>query len=57
MIFDYSKKGQVEVDMKSYVKDMIESFPEKVKTTDIALTAASNDFFEESKGKILDKVK
>ena len=55
MIFDYSKKGQVEVDMKSYVKDMIESFPKKVKTTDIALTAASNDLFEESKGKTLDK--
>jgi hypothetical protein len=57
MIFDYSKKGQVEVDMKSYVKDMIESFPERMKTTDIALTAASNDLFEESKGKMLNKEK
>lgn len=57
MMFDYSKKGEVQIQMKNYVKDMIDSFPKKLKTTDTALTAASNNLFEDNKGKTLDKEK
>ena len=28
MLLDYSKKGKIKIDMKRYVEDMIEAFPE-----------------------------
>ena len=55
MVFGYSNEGEVKIDMTDYVKDMIESYPEKMKTTDTSLTLASNDLLEESKGKTLQK--
>ena len=55
MVFNYSNEGEVKIDMTDYVKDMIESYPEKMKTTDTSLTLALNDLFEESKGKTLQR--
>ena len=50
MILDYSVKGELRVDMTHHVKDMIETFPEKLTEEDIAKTPAGNDLFTESKG-------
>ena len=49
MILDYSEKGKVKIDMKTYVKDMIEEFPEKLKSTHTAQTPATENLFSPGK--------
>lgn len=41
--------------MVSYVKDMIDDFPEKFKPTDTAMTLATEGLFHEGQSKKLDK--
>ena len=43
MMLDYSKKGCVSIDMKKYVEDMIDAFPEEITST--AATPAANHLF------------
>jgi hypothetical protein len=45
MEHDFSKKGKVKVGMTKYVESMLEDFPEKLKSTDTAVTPASNGLF------------
>ena len=46
MIFDYTEKGVVHIDMTNYVTDLIEEFPMKVTKDMIAETPASDKLFE-----------
>ena len=55
MLFDYSMKGKVIIDMSSYIKDMLDEFPEKLKKTDQALTPAMDSLFKKGQGKQLSK--
>jgi hypothetical protein len=55
MELDYSVKGKVKINMTKYVENMIEDFPEKIKTTDTAITPASDGLFNEGQGKKLDQ--
>ena len=45
MIFDYSTKGKVRVDMTKYMKKMVEDFEKKYVLNSTASTPASNDLF------------
>ena len=51
MIFDYTEKGKVKVDMKYYVKNMLKEFPVELKTTDTAMTPAADDLFDKGPNK------
>lgn len=53
MTFDFSVKGKVKIKMDDYVEKMINSFPEKLKSTDIQSTPASNDLFLEGQSRDL----
>ena len=55
MLFYYSEKGKVKIDMSNYVKDMLQEFPEKLKSTDTAMTLATESLFNKGQGKMLDK--
>ena len=48
MIFDFSEKGKLKINMSKYVKDMIKSFPED--STGHAKNPATSNLFEPSKG-------
>jgi hypothetical protein len=41
MEIDFSKKGKVKIGMTEYVESMLEVFPEKIKSTDTAVTPAT----------------
>ena len=45
MIFDYSTKGKVQVDMTKYMKKMVTDFEKKYVLNNMASTPASNDLF------------
>ena len=47
MILDYSEKGKVKIDMTSYVKNMLESFPVKLSKMDTVRTPASDNLFNQ----------
>ena len=53
MCLDYSKKGQITIEMKDYVKNMIEEFPTKLKPTEIATTPSNDNLFKIDKSKKL----
>ena len=53
MNFDFSTKGKVRIDMKSYVADMIDSLSEKITGTE--KTAAAEDLFAEGNSEKLNK--
>jgi hypothetical protein len=55
MELDFSKKGKVKIGMTKYVESMLEVFPEKLKSTDTAVTPKSDDLFNEGQGKKLNK--
>ncbi len=49
MELDFSKKGKVKIGMTKYVESMLKDFPEKLKSTDTAVTPASNGLFNKAK--------
>ena len=53
MEIDYSEKGKVSFGMIKYVENMIRDFPEKLKSTDVAMTPAGDGLFNEGQGKKL----
>jgi hypothetical protein len=55
MEIDFSEKGKVKIGMTEYVESMLEVFPEKIKTTDTAVTPASDGLFNEGQGKKLNE--
>jgi hypothetical protein len=55
MTLDFSEKGKLKVDMRDYVKDMIDNFSVKFGEKDIEKTAAPEDLFDEPEGETLDK--
>jgi hypothetical protein len=55
MELDFSEKGKVKIGMTEYVACMLEVFPEKFKSTDTAVTPASNGLFNEGQGKKLNE--
>ena len=55
MKLDFSSKGKLKVDMRHCVKDMLEDFPVKFKSTDTVLTPANNDLFSVDNSKAIDK--
>jgi hypothetical protein len=55
MELDVSKKGKVKIGMTEYVASMLEAFPEKLKSTDTAVTPASDGLFNEGQGKKLNE--
>jgi hypothetical protein len=55
MKIDFTKKGKVKIGMTKYVESMLEAFPEKIKSTDTAVTPASNGLFNEGQGKKLNE--
>jgi hypothetical protein len=52
---DFSEKGKVKIGMTKYVESMLEVFPENIKSTDTALTPASDGLFNEGQGKKLNE--
>ena len=55
MELDFSEKGKVKIRMTEYVASMLEVFPEKLKSTDTAVTPASDGLFNEGQGKKLNE--
>ena len=55
MELDYSQKGKVKIGMTKYVEGMLEDFPEKIKSTDTAVTPASDGLFNHGQGKMLNE--
>jgi hypothetical protein len=55
MEIDFSEKGKVKIGMTEYVESMLEVFPEKIKSTDTAVTPASDGLFNEGQGKKLNE--
>jgi hypothetical protein len=53
IVFDFSKKGEVNIDMKEYIGEMVDDFSEKI--TGVADTPAADDLFAVGNGKKLDK--
>ena len=48
-------KGKVKFKTDDYVQKMIQTFPYKLKSTDIAIMSASNNLFEDGNGRTLGK--
>ena len=44
MKLDFLVRGKLKVDMRDYVKEMLESFPITLGKNDVAFTPASEDF-------------
>ena len=57
MTLDYSEKGKVKVDMRNYVKSMIEYFPTKLNENDVVSTPANENLFKKDNSKQLDQKK
>jgi hypothetical protein len=55
MELDFSEKGKVKIGMTEYVESMLEVFPEKLKSTDTAVTPASDGLFNEGQEKKLNE--
>ena len=51
MILDYSQKGKVNIDMTSYVRNMLESFPMKFSKLDTVRTPATETLFNQGQKK------
>ena len=49
----FQEGGELEADMKRYVKDMLEEFPVALKKGKTAMTPATSDLFNVGKGKML----
>jgi hypothetical protein len=48
---DFSKKGKVKIGMTKYLEGMLKDFPEKDKSTDTAVTPATDSLFNKGQGK------
>ena len=57
MTFVYNEKGEVIVDMKEYVKNMLEEFPVKFKIKERTNNPATMDMFEKKNERRLTKEK
>ena len=57
MTLDYSEKGKVKVDMRNYIKSMIEYFPTKLNENDVVSTPANENLFKKDNSKQLDQKK
>jgi hypothetical protein len=55
MEIDYSVKGKVKTGMIECAENMLKDFPEKIKSTDTAITPASDGLFNEGQGKKVDQ--
>ena len=55
MTIDFLTKGKVKFKMIDYVKKMLDEFPMNFKSSDMALSPASNTLFEVRNSKLLDK--
>ena len=55
MKIDHSVKGKVKISMIEYVENMLKYFPDKIKSTDTAITPASDGLFNEGQGKKLNQ--
>ena len=55
MIFKYHEDKTVEIDMKSYVQNMLEEFPIKFGEKDVAATPATDNLFIAGNTRKLDK--
>jgi hypothetical protein len=55
MVLDYSNKGKVKIDMTRYIEKMVDEFPIKLKSTDLASTPAADNLFDAGTGKKLEK--
>jgi hypothetical protein len=53
MELDFCEKGKVKISMIEYVENMLQDFPEKINSTDTAVTPASDGLFNEGQGKKL----
>jgi hypothetical protein len=56
MELDFSEKGKVKIGTTKYVASMLEVFPEKLKSTDTAVTPASDGLFNEGQGRSMKNV-
>jgi hypothetical protein len=54
MMFDFSEKKKVKIDMINYMGAMVDDFSTKLKKTDTAPTPAAEDLFTEGESKDLD---
>ena len=55
MIFEYEDKGKVKVNMSSYIKNMLEDFPVKLKKSQTAATPAGEGLYNLGQGRKLNK--
>jgi hypothetical protein len=55
MEIGFSEKGKVKMGMTECVESMLEVFPEKIKSTDTAVTPASDGLFNDGQGKKLNE--
>ena len=55
MALDLSVKGKVKVVMDNYVEKIIHALPQKLKSTDMAITPAGDNLFYNGNGKPLGK--
>ena len=53
MIFDFSKEGEVQIDMKEYMEDMIDKCKAEIKKMDKALSPMATKGFEEDNSRKL----
>ena len=55
MTLDYTKKGEVKIEMKQYVQNMLDTFPIKFKDGDAVNTPAADNLFKVDGSKPLEK--
>ena len=55
MIFEYEDEGKVKVDMSSYVKNMLDDFPVKLKKSQTAATPVGEGLYNLGQGRKLCK--
>ena len=57
MHLDYSVDGEVRIDMRDYINQMVDEFPVKLDKNDTATTPANDNLFNVDKSKPLDKTR
>ena len=55
MIFEYEEESKVKVDMSSYMKNMLDDFPVKLKKSQMAATPAGEGLYNLGQGRKLSK--
>ena len=55
MTLEFSVKGKVKVRMDDYTENIIQAFSQKLKSTDMAITPAGDNIFENGNGNPLAK--